>query len=56
MENLSKSKKGNNANTLLATAFVKGDKVIWDSHFGYEVGYFIGEGNQYNSIKFYVKT
>ena len=40
---------GNEANTMLATAFVKGDRVIWDSHFGYEIGYFIGEGNQYNT-------
>ena len=23
----------------------KGDKIIWDSHFGYEIGYFIEESN-----------
>lgn len=22
----------------------EGDKIIWDSHFGYEIGYFVGEG------------
>ena len=29
--------------------FKIGDPVIWDSHFGYEIGYFIGEGNQYHT-------
>ena len=31
----------------------KGDKVIWDSHFGYDLAYFIGEGAAYEhwSIK-----
>lgn len=29
--------------------FKEGDKVIWDSHFGYEIGIFIGEGNQYHT-------
>ena len=29
--------------------FKVGDKVIWDSHFGYEIGYFVGEGNQYHT-------
>ena len=24
-----------------------GDKVIWDSNFGYEVGYFLGDSNAY---------
>ena len=49
MQKDSKNQKGNEANTLLATSFVKGDKVIWDSHSGYEIGYFIGEGNQYDT-------
>lgn len=25
--------------------FKQGDKVIWDSHFGYEIGYFRAYGN-----------
>ena len=31
----------------------KGDKIIWDSHFGYEIGYFIEESNEnmYNTYK-----
>ena len=31
----------------------KGDKIIWDSHFGYEIGYFIGENDNvvYNTYK-----
>lgn len=32
----------------------KGDKVIWDSHFGYDIGYFLGKGAAYEhwAIKF----
>jgi len=26
-----------------------GDKIIWDSQFGYEIGIFLGNGNQYNT-------
>jgi len=31
----------------------KGDKIIWDSGFGYEIGYFIedSENKMYNSFK-----
>ena len=35
--------------TVLPVVFSFYDKVIWDSHFGYELGYFLGEGNQYNT-------
>lgn len=35
--------------TVLPVVFSFNDKVIWDSHFGYELGYFLGEGNQYNT-------
>jgi hypothetical protein len=31
--------------------FKKNDKIIWDSHFGYEIGYFIGEGVMYNTFE-----
>lgn len=36
----------------------KGDKIIWDSGFGYEVGFFIGEGNDkmYNSYRINLVT
>lgn len=33
----------------MSSKFAKGDRVIWDSGFGYEIGYFIGEGNQYET-------
>jgi len=33
-----------------------GDIIIWDSHFGYEIGIFIGDGVMYNTICFYVLT
>lgn len=33
--------------------FKKGDKIIWDSHFGYEIGYFIEDSHNqmYDSYK-----
>lgn len=37
------------ANALVIGGFVKGDKVVWDSHFGYEIGYFLGEGVMMNT-------
>lgn len=36
--------------------FVVGDRVVWDSHFGYEIGYFIGEGVVENSYLMDVMT
>ena len=27
----------------------KGDRIIWDSHFGYDIGYYIGGGVMYNT-------
>jgi len=35
--------------TLLADAFSFNDRVVWDSHFGYEIGYFLGEGHVYDT-------
>lgn len=37
------------ANAFVIGGFVKGDKVVWDSHFGYEIGYFLGEGVMFNT-------
>lgn len=34
----------------------KGNKVIWDSNFGYELGYYLGEGNQINTFLIDIKT
>ena len=36
----------------------KGDRIIWDSHFGYEIGYFIEESdeNMYNTYKVDIVT
>jgi hypothetical protein len=35
--------------TVLPVVFSFNERVIWHSHFGYELGYFLGEGNQYNT-------
>lgn len=32
------------------------EQVVWDSHFGYEIGFFLGEGNRYNTYLIDVKT
>lgn len=29
--------------------FSPNERVIWDSHFGYEIGYFLGEGHVYET-------
>ncbi len=34
-----------------STCFNKGDKIIWDSHFGYELGYFVGTGSGYYTFE-----
>ena len=44
------------ANAHVIGGFVKGEKVVWDSHFGYEIGYFIGEGVVMNSYLVAVAT
>jgi len=44
------------ADPLLATAFSFNEKVVWDSHFGYEIGYFLGEGTSYHTYLIDVKT
>jgi hypothetical protein len=36
-------------NNMLPVVFSFKEKVIWDSHFGYEIGYFLGEGWVYNT-------
>ena len=28
----------------MESEFILNDRIIWDSHFGYEIGYFIGDG------------
>lgn len=33
--------------TNTSKTFTIGDKVVWDSGWGYEIGYFKGEGNRY---------
>ena len=40
---------GNFAKPMLAAAFSFNERVIWDSHFGYEIGYFLGEGKIYET-------
>ncbi len=36
--------------------FKFGDEVIWDSRSGYEIGCFLGEGNQYHTYLIDIKT
>ena len=44
------------ANNVLATAFSFNEEVVWDSHFGYEIGYFLGEGHVYETYLIDVRT
>src|SRR6185312_2967284 len=37
------------ANAPVIGGFVVGERVVWDSHFGYEIGYFLGEGVMMNT-------
>lgn len=37
------------AKRLVIGVFVVGERVVWDSHFGYEIGYFLGEGVMMNT-------
>lgn len=32
------------------------DRVVWDSHFGYEIGYFLGEGNSMDTYLIDIRT
>jgi hypothetical protein len=43
------TQNGNLDKPMLPLVFLFNGKVIWDSHFGYEIGYFLGEGNQYHT-------
>lgn len=36
-------------NTNVIGGFFVGERVVWDSHFGYEIGYFLGEGVMMNT-------
>lgn len=36
--------------------FTLNERVVWDSHFGYEIGYFLGEGNSYNTYLVDIRT
>lgn len=41
---------------VLATVFDFNERVVWDSGFGYEIGYFLGEGNWYDTWLIDVRT
>ena len=49
-------KDGNSSKPLLPVVFSFNEKVVWDSHFGYEIGYFLGEGNQYHTYLIDIRT
>lgn len=38
------------------TDFQFNERVVWDSNFGYEIGYFLGEGNSYETYLIDVVT
>jgi hypothetical protein len=44
------------AKRVLPVVFSFNEKVVWDSRFGYEIGYFLGEGNQYHTYLIDVRT
>ena len=44
----------NKSNSLREFSF--NEKVVWDSNFGYEIGYFLDEGNQYHTYLIDMKT
>lgn len=47
----------NDGNTLLPAVFRPNDKIIWDSGFGYEIGYFLSEnGVMYNTYSVEIIT
>lgn len=47
---------GNSSKPLLPVVFSLNERVIWDSHFGYEIGYFLGEGWVYNTYLIDIRT
>lgn len=51
-----KDQGGNSSKRLSPVVFSFYEKVVWDSHFGYEIGYFLGEGNQYHTYLIDVRT
>lgn len=46
-----KNETGNLQQGAVSRSFSVGDKVIWDSHFGYDIATFIGEGSAYEHLK-----
>jgi len=40
----------------VSDSFSFNERVVWDWHFGYEIGYFLGEGNQYHTYLIDVRT
>ena len=55
-ENSKNNNTPTDANNVLATAFSFNEAVVWDSHFGYEIGYFLGEGHVYETYLIDVRT
>jgi len=51
-----KNEKPTEANNVLETAFSFNEAVVWDSHFGYEIGYFLGEGHVSKTYLIDVRT
>jgi hypothetical protein len=51
-----KDQNGNSSKPLLPVVFSFNEKIVLDSHFGYEIGYFLGEGNQYHTYLIDVRT
>lgn len=51
-----KKEDENISKPLLPIIFSFNEKVVWDSHFGYEIGYFLGEGYQYHTYLIDVRS
>lgn len=50
------NQNGNKSKPLLPVVFSFNEKVIWDSHFGYEIGYFLDEGHVEETYLIDVRT
>ena len=51
-----KNRTPNIGNNVLATAFSFNEEVVYDSHLGYEIGYFLGEGHVYETYLIDVRS
>lgn len=53
---LKKQDTHTDSNNVLESAFSFNEAVVWDSHFGYEIGCFLGECNVYETYLIDIRT